>query len=251
LHALLYTGHSQALSGRPVDALATYQRYDVELDRRQVPRYRGRGANFTGWIRRSLGQWERADDENLRALDELGTEDFPETVVAAHSDLASSHLLNNRVDDARSAIANAEAALGSNLTFGWRLGLRTRLLRARLHLLEGEPELAREIAAGVIREAAAIGVPRYVDEAQLHLLHAESLLSSSDDVSASAVPLIARLPSTVGIDAWWLLAGLASALGVDSLHHEVDRLVLTLQRSSGDEGTALPVALERLRRRRT
>src|SRR5215471_3192665 len=50
LHALLFTGHSQALAGNAAAALAAFVQYTAEVDRRQVPRFAGRAINFTGWV---------------------------------------------------------------------------------------------------------------------------------------------------------------------------------------------------------
>ncbi len=42
LHALLFTGHVRAMTGRPAQALAAFSRYTAEVERRQVPRFAGR-----------------------------------------------------------------------------------------------------------------------------------------------------------------------------------------------------------------
>jgi tetratricopeptide (TPR) repeat protein len=55
LHSLLFTGHAHALAGRPAQALAAFDRYTAEVERRQVPRFGGRAVNFARWVLRNLG----------------------------------------------------------------------------------------------------------------------------------------------------------------------------------------------------
>ncbi len=49
LHALLFTGHAQALAGNAALALAAFGQYTAEVERRQVPRFAGRAVNFS-WL---------------------------------------------------------------------------------------------------------------------------------------------------------------------------------------------------------
>ena len=167
LHALLFTAHAHALQSQPLEALDALHRYDSELDRRHVPRFAGRASNFRGWVLRALGQWERADDANRQAVDELGSVEFPETLIASSLDLAASALLRSDASEAAERLRRARAMLTTQLTFGWRLDLRLRLETARLALLVDKPTDAVETSLIVERDASLLGVARYATVARL------------------------------------------------------------------------------------
>ncbi|MFL6154691.1 MAG: BTAD domain-containing putative transcriptional regulator, partial [Marmoricola sp.] len=93
LHAWLFTGQAHAAAGRPAEALAAFRRYTEEVEKRQVPRFGGRGTNSAGWVLRNIGATDEARDIHLEALEygtSLGT---PEVRVAALEDLADDRLL--------------------------------------------------------------------------------------------------------------------------------------------------------------
>lgn len=245
MHALMFTAHASALGGNPGTALDALRRYDDELAIRHVPRYAGRAANFRGWILRALGQWDRADDENRRAVDELGTVDFPETVVASALDLASAALLRRDVDDAGAHLARAEAAWGEHLTFGWRLQLRLQLERARLELLFGHAIAAADLAAEVAAEASRLGVPRYSTVARLVLARARHEAGNPVELEAVGHDLDA-LDRAVGIDAWWITAETASSFGVARWEELAAARAAALADAAGSEGAALEHTMRRV-----
>lgn len=238
LHALLFTAHAYALQGRPNAALDALDRYEVELSRRHAPRFAGRASNFRGWILRALGQWERADDANRQAIDELGTIAFPETLIAAHLDLAASALLRNDASDASYHLDAAAVCFVPNLTFGWRLDLRLRLERARLALLTGHPAEAASGSSDVARAAEALGVERYAAEARL-------VAARGDFRSGAMVDLdrigrdVEALDAAVGIDSWWLTAEVGRDLGVAAWVELARNRVATLARAADPEDAAL------------
>ncbi len=241
LHALLFLGHALALDGRPVEALDALARYDQEVARRDVPRFAGRGANFSGWVRRALGQWDRADDENGRAVDEIGTVDFPETVVAARLDLASGALLRGRVDEAAEQVTAAAGALRDGLTFGWRLRWRHDLLAARVALAADDPAEAARSAGGVASAAPGLGVPRYAAEADLLVLRARAREGDERAVEAAAA-LVPEVASALGIDAWWALGEAAADL--PPCREEALAAAARLARAAGDQSADLPAAVQ-------
>ena len=238
LHALLFTGHSLALQGRPLEALDALDRYDTEQAARGVPRFAGRAANFRGWILRALGQWDYADEENLRAVDELGSVDFPETRVASALDLAASALLRADADAAGEALAVAASHWAPELTFGWRLGLRLRLERARLALLTGRVDEAVELAGSVARESGALGVSRYGTVAGLVSASARAARGEAVDLDSVACDVEA-LDDAVGIDAWWVTAEVARAFDVPAWHDLARSRATLLARAAGPEGAQL------------
>ncbi|PZS32020.1 MAG: hypothetical protein DLM58_10510, partial [Pseudonocardiales bacterium] len=167
LHALLFTGHVHALAGRAGDALDTFARYTEAVERRHVPRFVGRGVNFTGWVLRNLGAVDEARDHHLEALDAGSQPGRPELKIAALEDLAEDRIDRGDLDAAASYLSDVEPLLHGDLVFGWRLALKLRLLRARLALAGGDFEQALAVADDLAADAAAIGVPRYTSVARL------------------------------------------------------------------------------------
>jgi DNA-binding SARP family transcriptional activator/tetratricopeptide (TPR) repeat protein len=116
MHALLFTGHAHALAGRPAQALAALARYTAEVERRQVPRFAGRGVNFTGWVLGNLGARQEALDHHQEALEAgQGTADV---TIAALEDLAGHCLATGDPDGARARLTEASALLRGNLASG-------------------------------------------------------------------------------------------------------------------------------------
>lgn len=242
LHALLFTAHACSLSGRPLEGLEALQRYDVELERREVPRFAGRASNFRGWILRALGQWERADEANIRAKDELGHVDFPETVIASHLDLASSALLRADAGSAEAALLGASQNFTDGLTFGWRLQLRLRLERARLALLVGNAHEAAAGASEVADVAERLGVARYATVARLVVARSRRRAGEPFDLDSVAYD-IGLLDADVGIDAWWITAEVARDFGVPAWRERALSRVASLARAAGTEDVGLAGAV--------
>ena len=245
LHALLFTAHAFALRGRPLDALEALQRYDVELTRREVPRFAGRASNFRGWILRALGQWERADEANGLATEELGQVNFPETLIASHLDLAASALLRADAGEAEAALLRASQSFTEELTFGWRLALRLKLERARLALLVDRPHEAATGAAEVAEVAERLGVARYATVARLVV--ARACRRSNELVDLDAVDRdLGSLDTDVGIDAWWVTAEVARDFSVTAWKERALTRVASLARAAGAEDVGLAGAASRL-----
>lgn len=245
LHALLFTAHAHALQCQPLEALDALHRYDFELDRRHVPRFLGRASNFRGWVLRALGQWDRADDANREAADQLASVDFPETLIASSLDLASSSLLRNDATDAAEQLRRAGAMLTTQLTFGWRLDLRLRLERARLALLVDEPINAVEAAARVARDASQLGVERYATVARLVEARARVRLGETPDFGAIERDLDA-LDVAVGIDSWWVTAEVARDFSMPAWRDRALTRAALLARSAGAENNELGRAVASL-----
>ncbi len=226
LHALLFTGHAQALAGRPQAALAAFERYTAEVDRRQVPRFGGRGVNFGGWVLRSIGATAEGIDHHLEALDVAARGGTPEVRIAALEDLAEARLVDGDPNGAGALLSQAAAALGSDLVFGWRLQLKLRLLRGRLALHTGAAELALTIAEALDAQATGVGVPRYSSVARLLAHRARAALGLPVDL-ASVESALDLLDSAVALEAWWWTGETAADLGVARfLDRAEDRVAL-------------------------
>ncbi|HYN72152.1 MAG TPA: BTAD domain-containing putative transcriptional regulator [Nakamurella sp.] len=226
LHALLFTGHAHALAGRPQSALSAFEQYTAEVERRQVPRFGGRGVNFAGWVLRSTGAIEQGVDHHLEALDAASHGGIPEVRIAALEDLAEARLVAGDPDGTAALLGEAAAALQGDLVFGWRLEFKLRLLQGRLALDTGSPEQATVIAEALDADATGMRVPRYAAVARLLADRGRALQGLPVDPAgvASALDL---LDSSVGIESWWWTGETAADLGSSHLlDRAVDRVAL-------------------------
>jgi len=212
LHSLLFTGHAHALAGRPAQALAAFDRYTAEVERRQVPRFGGRAVNFAGWVLRNLGAWSEALDRHTEALEVGQQQGTAETPIAARQDLAEQAMETGDLDGAAARLAQAAALLRGDLVFGWRLELKQRLLTGRLALRRGDAERALTEAGQLAARATALGVPRYVSVARLLAHRANRALGRPVDLAVVDTDLD-LLDSSVAIEAWRWTCELAVDFG--------------------------------------
>ena len=201
LHSLLFTGHAHALAGRPAQALAAFTRYTAEVERRQVPRFGGRGVNFAGWVLRNLGAWPEALDHHHEALEVGQRQGTADVTIAALEDLAEQCLDSGDPDGAAARLAQARVLLRGDLVFGWRLELKHQLVSARLALLRGDAEQALTGAGDLSAHAAGLGVPRYTSVARLLVHRANHALGVPVDPAAVAADLD-LLDRCVAVEAW-------------------------------------------------
>ena len=110
LHALLFTGHSQALAGYPASALDAFSRYTAEVERRQVPRFAGRAVNFAGWVLRNLGAWSEALDHHHEALEARPLHRAGGNHDRGAQDLAEHGLETGDLDGSRDQLARGGGA---------------------------------------------------------------------------------------------------------------------------------------------
>lgn len=214
LHAVLFTGHAHALAGRPAAALEQFERYTAEVERRHVSRFVGRGINFSGWVWRNLGESKRAAELHQAALEQADTDGTPDLRVAALEDLAEDRLLAGDHPAAAAYLDDAEKALSGDLVFGWRLGMKLRILRARLALESGASEVAMELARGLFEDADRSGVPRYASVASLVIHRARHALG--EPIDHDEVERDLKLANrSVGLE-WWWAGEIGAALGVDA-----------------------------------
>jgi len=246
LHALLFTGHSHALAGRPASALAALAQYTSEVERRQMTRFEGRGINFSGWVLRNLGAREQGVDEHLRALEVSPGHGSPELGIAALEDLAEDRLTVGDIDAAGRYLDEVDARLIGDLVFGWRLDFKRRLLRARTALAREDPGTALAIASDLDEASRAAGVPRYSSVARLLAHRAKAALGDPVDLDRVQADLDATRES-VALEAWWWIGESAAAHRVPRWVDEAAVAVQTLASQSGEDGATLErVAARRL-----
>jgi len=238
LHALLFTGHALALAGRPAEALRAFDRYTDEVEHRQVPRFGGRGVNFGAWVLRNLGARAAGVDGHLAALEFADAEGATETRVAALEDLAEESLVVGDVAAATTHLADARAALGGDLVFGWRLEMKLRLLEARFALHRDDPAAALVGAEALARDATAAGVPRYASVAALVAHQARAALGEPVDLDAAWASL-ATVEQAARLEAWWWAGETGAALGQERWLTRSEELTADLAAASGEYGETL------------
>ena len=212
LHALLFTGHAEALAGNGAAALAAFAQYTAEVDRRQVPRFAGRAVNFAGWVLRNLGAVQHGLDLHTEALALGGSEGRVELIIAALQDLAELRLEAGDVNGATARLGEAAPLMSGDLVFGWRLEFRQQLLTARLALLRGDAESARAVASELAAAASTLNVPRYTSVARLtwHLAGRALGLPADPAVMEADLDLLDR---SAAIEAWRWTGELGAAFG--------------------------------------
>ena len=212
LHALLFTGHAHAMAGNGAAALAAFDQYTAEVDRRQVPRFAGRAVNFAGWVLRNLGATQQGLECHLEALALGGSEGRVELTIAALQDLAEARIDALDPDGAAARLAESAQLLTGDLVFGWRLDFRQQLLASRLALLRGDGQRAQEEASALATAAGALGVPRYASVARLTGHLAARLLGVP--VNAASIEAdLDQLDQSAAIEAWRWTGELGAAYG--------------------------------------
>ena len=232
LHALLFLGHAHALAGQPQLALDAFARYTAEVERRQVPRFAGRGVNFSGWVLRSLGAAREAASLHAAALEIGRGHGTAELTIAALEDLAEQALDDGDPDRAADWLAQASELLEGDIVFGWRLDLKRRLLAARLALLREAPGEAERHARDLERRAQDLDLPRYVSVARLMRHRANARMgqpSRPEEVEAD----LDLLDASVAIEAWWWTGDLAADYGAEAWLDRSAAHVTRLSREAG------------------
>jgi len=244
LHSLLFTGHAHAAAGRPALALDAFTRYTAEVERRQVPRFAGRAVNFAGWVLRSLGAADEADDHHRQALELGQSQGTVEVIIAALEDLAEQCVEAGDAGGAQDRLAQARALLTGDLVFGWRLELKYQLLAARLALLRGDAEAALAAAAGLETRAAGLGVPRYVGVARVLKHRARRALRLPVDLETVASDLD-LVEGSVAVEAWWWTGEAAADFAVPAWLDVAAARAERLARQAGDYADTLRRAAAR------
>ncbi len=239
LHALLFTGHALGVAGRAADALDCFTRYTGEVARRDVPRFAGRGVNFSGWVLRNVGATgaglEAHHEAEASAREGAVT---AEVLVAALEDRAEERI---RAEDPQAAavlLDQARAALVGDLVFGWRLRMKLQLLDAQVRLLSGDPASASGISADLAAAARQAGVPRYEACAALVGHRARAALGEPVDLDRAWADLGA-VERAVGIEAWWWAGRTGADLGEQRWLTHGEELVVRLAGASGPHADAL------------
>lgn len=251
VHAHLATGHALGLAGRASEALVAFDAAASAIDRQGGDRFAGRPQNYRAWVLRNLGAGAEAEELNSSAAQVSGGAGHDEALAHALLDLAEQRLMYGAPAEAAPLLDRASSLQLGKLVNRWRSDLRGRLLRARLILAEGAPDEALAGAAGVREDAGRLGDARYATLARLVEARSRAAAGERDDLDEIA-RVLERLGEVAGLEAWWLTAEVASALGVSPWWAIAERHLTALQANAGPYAEALSAwAGARLDRMRT
>jgi DNA-binding SARP family transcriptional activator len=222
--------------GRAADALQVCDDLDAAIERSGPVglRLHGPAGNLRGWLLRSLGQLEAADDANVAVLERTSgpgggpaSDSVSEYFYVALLDLADGCLLWGDVDGAKRYADRLAAVDTWSGTMAWHQRHRLGLLRARLALAAGDKDAACEQATTVVLDAQARGTRRY------ELLGRGWLaLADHGDVEAAG-PIVAALPSVAALESWRLTALLADLHDVADWRRDSERQALAIAAAAG------------------
>lgn len=244
MHALLFSGHALAVEGRAADALACFERYGAEVERRDVPRFAGRGVNFSGWVLRNLGATGEGLERHHAALGDTGASGRAELLVAASEDLAEDRIRASEPEAAAALLDQARSGMHGDLVFGWRLKMKLQLLDAQVRLLAGAPEEALRIADDLREDAVRAGVPRYDASARLVAHRARAALGEPVDLDRAWRDL-ADVEGAVRVEAWWWAGQTGAELGQPRWLDRAERLADDLARAAGPRADGLRADADR------
>ena len=158
-HVLQMAIQANGFLGHVGNALALLDRMEIELRRRGSDvRYGGVTHNYRSWLLRNLGS-PLAEDEARAGVEQAK---LAEAGAQARLDLADTLLLLGRHDEAAAGLVDATAAIGGPwFSNRWRAEQRAEVIKARLHLVGGDPASALAVMQGVAELAEARGDARY------------------------------------------------------------------------------------------
>jgi hypothetical protein len=158
----------------------------------------------------------------------LSNAGLAEAYWVAVLDLIDGRLLAGDADGARRRLIDAAALDSWDGTMAWHQRQRLGLLRARLALLDGEPEKGWELADAVRIDAAGRGTRRY------ELLAAAWRACCDPQGDREQIGAIVHgLQGCAQLEGWRLTAVLAERLAVDEWRTVAERMAGSVIASSG------------------
>jgi DNA-binding SARP family transcriptional activator len=240
-HGHLFRVLSLGMRGRPADALAAADEGAAAAAAAGEPGFRFVAAehNMHSWVLRNLGQLEAADECSERALElGAGPPSTREMLYAARLDLADGRLLAGDVEGAIARLDATVDLLSEQGSMTWHHRQRYGVLCARLALITGDHDSARQLATDVVIDAEERGTARYGAFARIVCVEADAAAGEAVD-HALADAALAQLDRCAGLEVWRVTASLAAATGVDRWWRDAERRAGTLVANAGEHGEGL------------
>jgi hypothetical protein len=212
-HALFARCMAHGLAGRLADASTALSALDRAVERLgpQGRRFAPVAVNVRSWLLRATGAVEQADALSGAALELATATAFEEPRSHARLDLAEGLRRAGDPGAAADVVDAVASSLDDDSTMAWHVRQRVLWLRGRLALAAGDADRAAELAASLVADADGRGAARYA----LLGRHLAGLATPGALTAAGVEAMLADLDAQAGLDAWWLAAELALALGRD------------------------------------
>jgi hypothetical protein len=196
--------------------------------------------NVRSWLLRAVGRLDEADEISTQACEvaSVSGSSTSEMYCASMLDLIDGRLLVGDFDGAIDAVTRAHQVESFQGTMAWHHRQRYGLQRARVALLAGDPEDARQRAAAVSTDASTRGSRRYRVLANAYLALATATLGEKVDFDEIDVEL-AGLDECAALEAWSVTAELAAATRQDRWWRDAERRAGALITNAGEDGESL------------
>jgi hypothetical protein len=216
VHGYIAHGYALATCGRAGEALDVVERATVEARRRGLTRYESAVVNVGAWVLRNIGEVARAREANAMAQAGARETAYRELEVYAALDPCDDPIAEHDVVRASEMLATAHALMDDVYAYRWRHDLRVELLRGRIALARGDPEVALGIAERLLTAAAHRRAPRYTQLGAVLRVQARAALGEEPPPPDALAELSSSLSTVAGIEAWWLMAELGASLASDA-----------------------------------
>jgi tetratricopeptide (TPR) repeat protein len=197
--------------------------------------------NVRSWLLRGLGGLEEADELSANVLEVTtadGTVSMNEMRHASMLDLLDGRLLAGDVDGAAVALERAAPVETLHGTMAWHHRQRYWVQCARLALVTGDLDAARERAQQAIADAEQRGSDRYGFFARV--IAARVAVSLGEPLDHDAIDaVLSGLDRCGGLEAWLVTAELAAATDVDRWWRDAERRAGALVAVSGEHAEPL------------
>lgn len=235
VHGYIAHGYALATCGRAGEALDVVERATVEARRRGLTRYESAVVNVGAWVLRNIGEVARAREANAMAQAGARETAYRELEVYASLDPCDDLIADGDAVGASAMLATARTMMDDVYAYRWRHELRVELLRGRIALLRGDPDVALGVADRLITAATGRRAPRYTQLGAVLRVQARAVSGEEPPSLIALAELSSSLSYVAGSEAWWLMADLAASLGSDAcLAHSRshrDRLAAQLDES--------------------
>lgn len=239
-HAMFAAAYSLGLQGRVVESGRMLDRLEglIAVQGEQAARFVGLAANLRGWLWRSVGRLDEADDSNARAVELPAGQLSDEPRAVGLLDLAEGRLAAEDPAAAQRWLDRAAWIETWSGSMAWHQRHRYQLLRARLALAANDPQSAHAIATAVAADARKRGARRYHRLAELVAVRAAAAHGEPAE-AARVTLLLSDLAEFAGLEAWWVTAEVAAATSTERWWRLAERRADVLILAAGADADPL------------
>jgi hypothetical protein len=205
-------------------------------------RFRALALNMRGWLERSVGNLDQADDLSEQALRAADGAEFDEPTAHARLDQVEVLLIRGHTEAASGMLDDIASRLVPSSTMVWHQRQRVMLLSGRLALLIGDADRAVEQGDALLADARARSSERYAVLARHVRLVAAAAIGMPVDI-AEVDDVVSAIDRVAALDSWRLIAELAGASGVASLWPQAEARAGALCTQAHDVAHLVPATV--------